>query len=146
MVRLHKISTALIAVFCLLSFSGIYLINAACLTNDIVISLTESHLGDHQHHKATDTDSRHERHHSDSENGKCCSGATFKYISLAHALVPQIASKGITLSYITPIFFSQSLFIPFNEYYSWLWRNNNGPPKQLISGALVRVLIQSFQI
>ena len=146
MVRLRKISSALAAAFCLLSFSGIYLVNAACSTGDIMSSIVETHEGEHQHHNVTGTETQHEHHHSGEEDGKCCSGVAFTFFYSVHALSPLIELQEVALSVITPVFFSQSTLLSFCKSPNILVISINGPPSCLSFGALIRVFIQSFQI
>ena len=147
MVYLYKIPTARIAAFCLISFLSVYLVNTVCLTNDVIISITEAHDVNH-HHESTNSESHHGHgHNSSKKDDNCCSVPTFNYFSQVHALIPQFGIKEVTSHFISPLLHFQSVAAIFNKIAnSRVEHFINGPPTLSTSGMSVRILIQSFII
>jgi len=124
------------AVLCLFSLLGIYMVRTVCMAEDLLLTdldfgITENHNGEHHHHHSKDAD-------------HCCSDLTAQYFSTLQATTPNTPTHDHTIPF-KPLVTTFQILRKYNKPNSSPETILEKPPSPTHSGAIKRIIMQSFQ-
>ena len=145
MIRLRNISKVFAGIVCILSLLGIYLIQTVCFTEDFILTHEQSSIERHNH---TSDEGQNHKHHNHSENqgDNCCSSEAGNYFASFQAIASNSTNPPITINVLSFEAIGQIFYFYYNNSNHISENKSEGPPLPYDSGAIKRIIIQSFQI
>lgn len=142
MIRLRNIRT-FVAVACMISFLGVYMVRTVCIAEDLIPSDSHSVLNSGRTTSGQEDLHQHQ-HHSPGDEDDCCTDVTAKYFASFQSTLPYITAPVLIPSF-TAYVTEQTFFqLRDNHLYRSTADIREGPPLPFTTGAGIRIMIQSF--